>query len=320
MVLRAWCATRPYIAIARPDHWFKNVFMVIGVFLAFFLDPTIEWPSLRFALAVIATCLVASSNYVLNEILDATSDRAHPIKKHRPAASGKIKTPIALFEWLALIGLGLFLSAYINRAFLITMVAFILMAIIYNVPPIRSKDLAFLDVLTESINNPIRLFLGWFVLIPAKIPPISLIITYWMLGAFFMAIKRLAEVRDFESNQVAYDYRKSFRFYTQENLLGSAIYYSTMSSLFFGVFLLRYHLELVLITPLVMGLFAYYLALGLKPNSLTMHPEKLYQDTPFMIYIAIFVACFLLLLYVQIPFLYDLFRVEPTRVDPLWVF
>jgi hypothetical protein len=200
------------------------------------------------------------------------------------------------------------------------MVAFIVMAIIYNVPPIRSKDLVFLDVLTESINNPIRLFLGWFVLIPTKIPPLSLIITYWMLGAFFMAIKRLAEIRNFKNDQVAHDYRKSFRFYTQDNLLGSAIYYATMSSLFFGVFLLRYHLELVLITPLVTGLFAYYLALGLRENSLTMHPEKLYQDTPFLIYLAIFVACFLLLLYVRIPFLYDLFRVQPTMVDPLWVF
>jgi hypothetical protein len=228
--------------------------------------------------------------------------------------------PIAIFEWVALVSLGLFLSACINHAFLLTMVAFIVMGIIYNVPPIRSKDLVFFDVLTESINNPIRLFLGWFVLIPTKIPPMSLIIAYWMLGAFFMAIKRLAEFRDFKDNQVASNYRKSFQFYTQENLLSSAIYYATMSSLFFGIFLLRYHLELVLITPLVTGLFAYYLSLGLKENSPTMHPEKLYKDTPFLIYIAIFVTCFLLLLYVRIPFLYDLFRVERIMVDPLWVF
>jgi 4-hydroxybenzoate polyprenyltransferase len=320
MILRALKATRPYIAIARPDHWFKNGFMIIGIFLAFFVDPKIEWPTIQFGLALLATCLVASSNYVINEILDASSDRAHPTKKNRPAALGKIKLPIAIFEWVALGSLGLFLSACINHAFLLTMVAFIVMAIIYNVPPIRSKDLVILDVLTESINNPIRLFLGWFVLIPTKIPPLSLIIAYWMLGAFFMAIKRLAEFRDIKNHQIASNYRKSFQFYTQENLLGSAIYYATMSSLFFGIFLLRYHLELVFITPLVTGLFAYYLILGLKENSLTMHPEKLYQDTPFLIYIAIFITCFLLLLYVRIPFLYDLFRVEHIMVDPLWVF
>jgi decaprenyl-phosphate phosphoribosyltransferase len=320
MILRALEATRPYVAIARPDHWFKNVFMVIGIFLAFFLDPRVEWPTIRFALALLATCLVASSNYVINEILDAPSDRAHPTKKNRPAALGQIQLPIAIFEWVFLVSLGLLISASINRAFLLTMVAFIVMGIVYNVPPIRSKDLAFLDVLTESINNPIRLFLGWFVLIPTKVPPLSLIITYWMLGAFFMAIKRLAEFRGFENNQIASDYRKSFQFYTEDKLLGSAIYYATMSSLFFGVFLLRYHLELVLLTPLVTGLFAYYLILGLRENSLTVHPEKLYRDTPFVIYIAIFVTCFLLLLYVRIPFLYELFRVESTMVDPLWVF
>ncbi len=320
MFFRALNSTRPYIAIARPDHWFKNIFMIIGVFLAFFLDPKIEWPTIQLGIALLAACLVASSNYVINEILDASSDQAHPTKKHRPAALGKIKTPIAVFEWAALVSLGLLLSACINRAFFLTMVAFVVMAIIYNVPPIRSKDLVVLDVLTESINNPIRLFLGWFVVIPTKIPPLSLIITYWMLGAFFMAIKRLAEFRDFENNQIASNYRKSFQFYSQENLLGSAIYYATMSSLFFGIFLLRYHLELVLITPLVTGLFAYYLILGLRENSLTMQPEKLYKDIPFLIYIAIFIGCFLFLLYVRIPFLYDLFRVESTMVDPLWVF
>jgi 4-hydroxybenzoate polyprenyltransferase len=282
MISRALNATRPYIAIARPDHWFKNVFMIIGVFLAFFLDPRVEFPTIKFALALLATCLVASSNYVINEVLDAPTDRSHPTKKNRPAASGKIKTPIAIFEWVALVGLGLFLSACINFAFLLTMLTFVVMALIYNVPPIRSKDLVFLDVLTESVNNPIRLFLGWFVLIPAKIPPLSLIITYWMLGAFFMAIKRLAEFREFENDQIASDYRRSFKFYTQETLLSSAIYYATMSSLFFGVFLLRYHLELVLITPLVTGLFAYYLILGLREDSLTVHPEKLYRDTPFL--------------------------------------
>src|SRR5271156_4222230 len=58
---------RVYIAIARPDHWFKNVFMALGVVLAYFCHPeafglgaivSIVW-------AVATTCLIASSNYVL---------------------------------------------------------------------------------------------------------------------------------------------------------------------------------------------------------------------------------------------------------------
>jgi hypothetical protein len=61
-----------YISIARPDHWFKNVFMLFGVLLAFFIEPDLirtNWRAIT-CLAVLSTCLIASSNYVINEILN----------------------------------------------------------------------------------------------------------------------------------------------------------------------------------------------------------------------------------------------------------
>src|SRR5262245_30332233 len=71
---------KDYASIARPDHWFKNVFMALGVLLAFFYYPQLFTLSVLgyIALAVAATCLIASSNYTLNEILDAPRDRLHP--------------------------------------------------------------------------------------------------------------------------------------------------------------------------------------------------------------------------------------------------
>ena len=83
-------ALLPYVRIARVDHWFKNSFMLLGVVLAFFYQPELMgWPSVvPLALALLATCLVASSNYVLNELLDAPQDRMHPVKRHRPGAVG----------------------------------------------------------------------------------------------------------------------------------------------------------------------------------------------------------------------------------------
>ena len=85
----------PYIQIARIDHWFKNVFMLLGVLLALFYEPSLfTWAGvLHVGGALLATCLVASSNYVLNELLDAPRDRFHPVKKHRPVPSGKIQPP-----------------------------------------------------------------------------------------------------------------------------------------------------------------------------------------------------------------------------------
>src|SRR4051794_38353016 len=87
----------PYLAIARPDHWCKNAFMVLGVLLAYFYHPeVIGWGAMgRVVWAFLATCLVASSNYVLNEILDAPTDLEHPTKKSRPIPSGRVFVPLA---------------------------------------------------------------------------------------------------------------------------------------------------------------------------------------------------------------------------------
>lgn len=78
-----------YVEIARPDHWFKNVFMLIGVVLAMFCQEGFSLTASLGNLIVgfIATCIVASSNYVINEILDAPMDRHHPVKRNRPIST-----------------------------------------------------------------------------------------------------------------------------------------------------------------------------------------------------------------------------------------
>ena len=95
---------KAYVAIARPDHWFKNIFMLFGVMFVFFLEPDLisaNW-YIVFCVGLIATCLVASSNYVINEVLDARQDRLHPTKRYRPVPSGKVLIPLAYVEWILL--------------------------------------------------------------------------------------------------------------------------------------------------------------------------------------------------------------------------
>src|SRR5262249_28556460 len=140
------------------------------------------------------------------------------------------------------------------------------MGVAYNVPPVRTKEWPYVDVLTESINNPIRLLLGWFALVTDRVPPVSLILSYWMVGAFFMATKRFAEYRQIADPKVAAAYRRSFRHYTEDRLLVSMFFYATACALFAGIFIVRYHVELILFVPVAAGLFAYYLKIGLKPN------------------------------------------------------
>ena len=311
---------RPYIEIARIDHWFKNAFMLLGVILAIFYEPSVaSWTSLwPLSIAILATCLVASSNYVLNELLDGPHDRLHPDKRFRPVPSGRVRPALAYAEWLLLAAIGFGLALSVNLLFFLSALSLWVMGVLYNVPPIRTKEWPYVDVLSESINNPIRLLLGWFALVTTRVPPASLAISYWMVGAFFMAMKRYAEYRHIGNPEVAASYRRSFRYYTEDRLLISLFFYATTCALFAGVFIVRYHVELILFAPLAAGLFAFYMKIGLQPDSPVQNPEKLYRQRGFFAYLIVCAAAFVILMFTSIPAMYKLFNVEPSGVSPLW--
>jgi 4-hydroxybenzoate polyprenyltransferase len=317
---RPQSAIWPYVQIARADHWFKNAFMLLGVVLAVFYEPSLlSWSSVPpLAIAVLATCLVASSNYVLNELLDGPHDRLHPSKRNRPVPSGRIRPAIAYAEWLALAGAGFALALSLNFYFFASALALWVMGLAYNVPPLRTKEWPYVDVLSESLNNPIRLFLGWFALMTLHVPPISLAIAYWMLGAFFMGMKRFAEYRHIGDPVVAAAYRRSFKHYTEDRLLISLVFYATTCALFAGIFIVRYHLELILFAPVGAGIFAYYMKIGLLPDSPVQNPEKLYRQRGFLAYMLFATLLFILLMFVSFPGLYELFNVDPAKMEPLW--
>lgn len=318
-------AVWPYVSIARPDHWFKNVFMVLGVVLAYFYqfntpDVEVHYRLVHLLWAVVAVCLVASSNYVINEILDAPTDRAHPVKRHRPIPAGLVRLPIAYVEWIVVGTIGLGMAWALNRPFFWAALALWIMGLVYNVPPVRSKEHPYVDVLSESINNPLRLLLGWFAVTAAEIPPMSLVISYWMAGAFFMASKRFAEYRSIGEAGVAGAYRSSFRHYDDSKLLVSMFFYATASALFLGVFIIRYHLELILSIPLIAGFFSYYLQVTLKKDSPAQAPEHLYRERGLMVYLVLCVVVFVVLMFVHIPALYEWFNVQGPEVPSLWEF
>ena len=313
---------RSYLALARVDHWFKNVFMISGVLLALFHQPgELSWRHIpELILAVFATCILASSNYVLNEIQDADHDRYHPKKKFRPIPSGLIHIPLAYIEWAILAIIGLILATFINAPFLYVSAAFLFMGFLYNVKPFRLKDLPYLDVLSESVNNPIRLLLGWFVFVPFQLPSVSLLLAFWFIGAFFMATKRFAEYRTINNSQIAGNYRNSFMHYTEERLLTSMVFYMSLFAFFFGIFIMKYHFELILSAPFIVGFVSYYFYMSFRPNSSVQAPEHLYHDKKLVGFSLLCVGIILFLLLTDIPQLYRLFNVSPVEISPLWTF
>lgn len=294
---------KDYVSIARPDHWIKNLFVLPGVPLAFFFFPELATresiPTIL--LGLLATCVVASSNYVINELLDAKYDRHHPIKKHRPLAAGRISRPWAYVEWILLgalgIGLGFATNVHTGWACASLWVA----ATLYNIPPIRTKELPFLDVISEASNNPIRLAIGWYAVGVSIAPPLTALFAYWMFGAFLMATKRFAEYRQIGNPEIAGKYRRSFLHYDEESLIVGIVFYIALFVASISVFIMQYQHELILGLPFLAYMIAYYLYLGFQPNSPAQYPELLYKDKHLMLALIFCTVFFLTLFFVDFP-------------------
>jgi len=294
---------RDYIFIARLDHWPKNIMVLPGCAFALYLmhiSPDISF-LLRVVMALLACCFLASANYTINEWLDSAYDKFHPAKRHRPGASGRLQPAFVLLEYIVFAGVGLSISAYLTNFFLLVGVIFLIMGLAYNVPPIRTKDKAYLDVATESFNNPLRFLLGWVVCSPSTLPPSSILLAYWAGGGFLMAVKRYAEYRFINNAEQASLYRASFGKYTEKNLLLYSVFYAITSSFFLAIFLIKYHIEFMFLFPFIAFLFVWYLKIGMQPLSETQSPEKIFREKNFFWYVIFLIILTMFLAILDIP-------------------
>ena len=312
---KAAATLRDYVRIARPDHWIKNLFILPGFLAAVVLlhakPGSADW--CRLALALVCTSLVASANYVVNEWLDAKFDRFHPTKKNRPVVVADLKKPLVWAEYAVLAVAGLGLSLLVGKLFFAMAAWLFVMGVVYNVEPLRTKDVPFLDVLSESVNNMIRLLMGWFVVTDSSLPPCSVILGYWMGGAFLMAAKRFAEYRMIGDPERAGLYRRSFRRYTESSLLVSSFVYAVTATFLIGVFLVKHRIELLVSMPFLVALFGKYMAVAYKPDSAAQKPEKLYREKGLMFLTLLFVASLLAGGFLEMPWL-DVF-LKPDLIE-----
>ena len=296
-----------YLALTRLDHATKHIFIFPGIVLAYLLRG-IHTDSLPFSIGfgLISALCIASANYVINEWLDRDFDQFHPTKSQRSAVKKELSVAIIVLGWMALVGVGLWCAFASSKTMLIIACIFAAQGIFYNVPPLRTKDRAYLDVISEAINNPLRLMMGWAMLNPKTLPPSSVILLYWAGGAFLMAAKRLSEFREIESSHgraLLERYRASFAGYSEKSLTVSCFVYALVSVFFLAVFLVKYRIEYLLTVPAIIALFAEYLALSMQPGSSAQKPEKLFRERSLIVLVGLLTILFVITSFVEIPLL-----------------
>jgi decaprenyl-phosphate phosphoribosyltransferase len=246
-----------YLQLLRVSHWFKNSFILLGVLVSYTFEGSQFEPShiTQVIVAFLLASLISSVNYIINQIADVEFDARHPDKKSRPLPSKRISIKSAILLGSIILFLSLS-SAYIffNPQFYITLTILFIAGIAYNINPIRLKDRPYIDVISESFNNPVRFLLGWFVL-NQTIPPLSFLFWTWFLGAFLMTAKRYDELLYWGKNLIPY--RKTFNTYSLYKLKVMMIFYCTLSLLILVYIGITQWFSLLYIVPILVLFFAW---------------------------------------------------------------
>lgn len=178
---------RAILKAMRPHQWSKNVLLFLPLLAAH--DMSRLAPVI---LGFIAFCLTASAVYVINDLLDLASDRAHPRKRNRPFASGALSGLDGAILSASLLLSGLTAGLLIgNMVFLAVLLVYLMATFAYS---LWLKRKLIVDVITLAGLYTIRILAGGAAA--------SLVLSPWILGfAMFLflalaAVKRQAELID----------------------------------------------------------------------------------------------------------------------------
>lgn len=178
---------RALLRTMRPHQWVKNLFVVAPLIFAH------ELTNLAFALRALAAfgvfCVLSSSVYVLNDLVDVESDREHPKKKHRPIASGQLSIEAGRTAFVALLSIAIGCGALLGYEFLFAAMAYLILNLAYS---FALKKVAYLDVVALAGCYELRVLAGAFA---AGVPASAyLLVETFLLSSFLGLGKRAHEL------------------------------------------------------------------------------------------------------------------------------
>jgi 4-hydroxybenzoate polyprenyltransferase len=283
----------------RPKEWIKNIFVFAAI--AFARDPTTNmplWQNLGKLVIVFVSfllfCMAASAIYLINDLVDIEKDRAHPKKRHRPLASGRLSPAIAKVTAVALLLIALpsaFLIDYSvgrplreNLDFGLALVSYVVIqGVLYSY---YLKNIVILDIFTIAAGFVLRAVAGALVL--------DIQITYWLLMcmgllALFLGLaKRRAELILLEHG--AGEHRRILQEYSLPMLDQMISIITAATIIAYTLFtttaetLPRRPFPIMLVTvPIVIYLIFRYLYLMYKHGEGGSPADLIIKDVPFIV-------------------------------------
>ena len=176
-----------YLKLTRVPQWIKNFFVFVPLLFSLHLfDSNYFLTTLE---AFITFCLASSLIYVINDLIDIEADRAHPIKRDRPLAAGKISKLNAIIVVVFLVILIVILLLIFNAEFIYIVGGFVALNVLYS---FWFKHIVILDIFSIAAGFTIRVLAGAIVI---SVPVSSwLVLTTIFISLFLGVMKRHSEL------------------------------------------------------------------------------------------------------------------------------
>ncbi|MFZ4506643.1 MAG: UbiA prenyltransferase family protein [Fimbriimonas sp.] len=216
--------------LLRPKQWAKGFLIFAALlFTRSYTDPERVRLSL---LAFAAMCLVSSAVYVFNDLQDVTRDQNHPVKKHRPLASGAVSVPVGLSLGVLCLASGIAIAVQLGGPSLALIGVYLGIQAGYN---LGLKHIAVLDVFLVSSGFVLRAALG--------AAAIQVTISGWLLlctGALALLLGFAKRRHEFVlQGDARSSSRESLESYTREALDALVIIAASVSAICYGLYALE---------------------------------------------------------------------------------
>ncbi len=176
-------AAAALLQAARPAQWVKNLVLPLPFLFGGVLGTAGGWILAASGFAIF--CLITSGVYIVNDIMDRERDRAHPEKRHRPLASGRLSVSAAAFAAVVLEVIGLGAAFLLRREFGIWCLAYAVLMLTYS---LVLKRIPFLEALIVAAGMPLRALAG--AALAGVWPSPYLMGCAYLLALFLVAGKR----------------------------------------------------------------------------------------------------------------------------------